>query len=225
MSKKNRKREDWPTEEEFEAEELADEMSELEEENCSGDCASCGSMCNEQEKLKKIREQKTQEAQKQAPTENEKVEEMPKQNEDENAKLAKEYLEMAQRLKAEFDNYRKRNADAIDKAKIEGKKSVLISILPCADVLDMAVKMIKDEATRKGVEMAQTKFQDVLKELGVKKMQSLGQIYNPNFHDVLSSVSIEGRQDGEIVEEYTAGYMFEDGGNILRYAQVIINKK
>lgn len=143
-------------------------------------------------------------------------------NVDEVEQTANEYLEMAKRISAEFDNYRKRNQEAIKEAKEEGKASVITSILPCADAIDRAIKMTADENVLQGLKMVNEKFTEVLTNLGVTKMESLGQQFDPNLHNVLSSIEVQGKQSGEIVDEYACGYYMN--GKVLRFAQVVIAK-
>lgn len=137
---------------------------------------------------------------------------------------ANEYLEMAKRITAEFDNYRRRNQDAIRDAREEGKASVIMSILPCADALDRAIKIADgtDEKVLQGLQMVNEKFGKVLADLGVTKMESLGKMFDPNFHNALSSMEVEGKESGTIIEEYACGYMIN--GKVLRFAQVVIAK-
>ncbi|MBQ8749526.1 MAG: nucleotide exchange factor GrpE [Clostridia bacterium] len=141
---------------------------------------------------------------------------------DEVAQTANEYLDMAKRIQAEFDNYRKRNQEAIKDAKEEGKASVIMSILPCADAIERAVKMTQDENVVQGLKMVENKFKEVLSSLGVTKMESIGQKFDPNLHNVLSSLEVEGKESGEIIEEYACGYFFNN--RVLRFAQVVIAK-
>lgn len=141
---------------------------------------------------------------------------------DEAAQAANEYLDMARRIQAEFDNYRKRNQDAIKQAKEEGKASVILSILPCKDAIDRAIKMTQDENTLQGLKMVGDKFDEVLLGLGVKKMESIGKQFDPNLHNVLSSIEMQGKESGEIIEEYASGYYLND--RVLRFAQVVVAK-
>ena len=141
---------------------------------------------------------------------------------DEVAQTANEYLDMAKRIQAEFDNYRKRNIDAIKNAKEEGKASVIVSILPCIDAIDRAIKMTQDENTLQGLKMVGDKFNEVLLGLGVKKMDSIGKQFDPNLHNVLSSIEMQGKESGEIIEEYASGYFL--GDKVLRFAQVVVAK-
>lgn len=141
---------------------------------------------------------------------------------DEAKQIANEYLDMAKRVQADFDNYRKRNQEAVANAKEEGKASVIVSILPCADAIDRAIEMTKDENVLQGLKMVCDKFQETLNGLGVKKMESIGKQFDPNFHNVLSSMEAEGKESGEIICEYACGYTLN--GKVLRFAQVVVAK-
>ncbi len=132
------------------------------------------------------------------------------------------YLDMARRIQADFDNYRRHATENIKKAKIDGQASVIEVFLPCLDTFKEAKKSITDENVLKGVEMIENKINDALKSLGVEKIESIGQIYNPHVHESLAIMRDESKEDDIILDEYQAGYKFND--KVLRYAKVIVNK-
>ena len=134
--------------------------------------------------------------------------------------LADKYLKMAQSVKADFENFKKRNANAVSQAFEDGKKSIIISILPCIDAIEKALEMIKDEETKKGLELVAQKFTEVLKGLKVTKMECLGKQYDATLHNVLASIESDKPQ-GEIIQECISGYFLED--IVLRHAQVIVS--
>lgn len=136
---------------------------------------------------------------------------------------ANEYLEMAQRLQADFDNFRRRAGEQILKAKEDGKISVIEVFLPCLDTFKTAKKNINDENTLKGIEMIENKILDSLKSLGVEKIESVGTLYNPNLHEAITAVKVEDKEDNIILDEFQAGYKYND--KVIRYAKVIVNKK
>ena len=156
------------------------------------------------------------------------IEEHPKV-EDVNVKIdekedkASEYLEMAQRLQADFENFRRHAGEQIIKAKEDGKVSVIEVFLPCLDTFKTAKKNIKDENTLKGIEMIENKILDSLKSLGVEKIESIGQIYNPNLHEAIATLKVEDKENDIILDEFQAGYKYND--KVIRYAKVIVNKK
>lgn len=134
-----------------------------------------------------------------------------------------EYLEMAQRLQADFENFRRRAGEQILKAREDGKISIIEIFLPCLDMFSSAKKSIKDESTLQGVEMIENKILETLKSLGVKKIPSIGEIYNPNFHEAITVMRNENYNNDIILEEFQAGYTYND--KVIRYAKVIVNKK
>ena len=130
---------------------------------------------------------------------------------------------MAQRIQADFDNYRRHALEGIKKARIDGQISVIEAFLPCLDTFKEAKKSITDENVLKGVEMIENKINETLKELGVEKMNSIGEVYNPHLHNVIAVMRDDNQENDIILDEYQAGYKFND--KILRYAKVIVNKK
>ena len=136
---------------------------------------------------------------------------------------AGQYLALAQRLQADFDNYRKRVAEQLDWQREEGKKSVIEVFLPCLDTFKEAKKTITDENVLAGVNMIENKILDALKNLKVERIESVGHKYDHNLHEVIAVVHNENEEDDIILDEFQAGYMFN--GKVIRYSKVIVNKK
>lgn len=136
--------------------------------------------------------------------------------------LALEYLNMAKIIQADFDNYRKRSIESIKRAKQDGVISAVECILPCLDVFKNAKEMLKDESSLKGIEMVEKEMILALEKLGVKKIETKNQKFDPKLHHALSIIEMKDMPDGQIVEEYKAGYTLED--KVIRYSQVIVNK-
>lgn len=136
--------------------------------------------------------------------------------------LAEEYLTMARVIQADFDNYRKRSIESIKKAKQDGTISAVECILPCIDVFKSAKDMIKDASALKGIEMVETEMLSALSKLGVNKIETKGAMFDPNLHNALSVMENKDLKDGQIIEEYKAGYTI--GDKVIRYSQVIVNK-
>ena len=132
------------------------------------------------------------------------------------------YLAMAQRLQADFDNYRKHVAEQLDYARDDGKKSVISVFLPCLDTFKEAKKSIADEKVLAGVNMIEDKILNSLKSLKVEKIESIGQKYNHNYHEVIAVMRDESKEDDIVLDEFQAGYTFN--GKVIRYSKVIVNK-
>ena len=134
-----------------------------------------------------------------------------------------EYLLMAQRIQADFDNFRRHANEDIARAKENGQISVIDAFLPCLDTFKEAKKSIQDENVLKGIEMIENKIVDTLKNLGVEKIDSIGKVYDPHLHNVIAVVKDESKENDIILDEYQAGYKFND--KVIRYSKVIVNKK
>ena len=138
-------------------------------------------------------------------------------------KDAPDYLALAQRIQAEFENYRRRMADQLVIERQEGIVSVINVFLPCLDTFKEAKKSITDEKVLEGVNMIENKIMDALDRLEVERIEAVGQKFDPNFHDVIAVMHNENYDDDIILEEYQAGYKYK--GKVIRYSKVIVNKK
>ena len=136
---------------------------------------------------------------------------------------AGEYLAMAQRLQADFENYRRRVAEQLDFQREEGKRSVIEVFLPCLDTFKEAKKTITDENVLAGVQMIENKILSALASLNVTKIETIGQKYDHNLHEVIAVMHDESKEDDIILDEFQAGYKLNE--KVIRYAKVIVNKK
>ena len=136
--------------------------------------------------------------------------------------LADEYLNMARVIQADFDNYRKRTAESIKQAKLDGITQAVEIFIPCLDVFKKAKEMISDDNSRKGIEMLETQIRSSLKELGVEKIETIGKQFDPNIHHCLMVMEDKTKPDNVVLDEYQAGYRL--GDKIIKYSQVIVNK-
>ncbi len=133
-------------------------------------------------------------------------------------------LEMAQRVKAEFENYRKRMArEQADAVKRAGERIVL-ALLPVIDNLERAI----DHATAagapeellSGVEMVHGQLLDVLEKEGVKQIDPFGEQFDAMKHQAVGQKEDPDVPEGTIVEVYQKGY--EMHGRVIRSAMVVV---
>ena len=123
------------------------------------------------------------------------------------------------RLLAEYDNYRKRSQKEKDSLYADIKADTVTKFLPVYDNLVRALKQgTEDEAYRKGVEMIMNQFCSTLEKLGVTKTDSLGQKFDPKFHNAVMHVEDEEKGENEIVEVFQEGFML--GDKVIRFAMV-----
>ena len=133
-----------------------------------------------------------------------------------------EYLEMAQRIQAEFDNYRKRSNDIVKVSRQDGIIDAVLRFLPAIDAIGKAKQMITDEKTLEGIELIDKEFTNSLKALGIEEIETSGQHFNPSLHNVIAVKTDNSLEDGVITDTFLAGYKI--GDRVIRYSQVIINK-
>jgi molecular chaperone GrpE len=131
------------------------------------------------------------------------------------------------RLVADFDNFRKRTArerlDLIQTAS----KDVITSLLPVLDDSERAEKQIKNtqdvEAVKEGIALVFTKLRSALQSKGLKPMVSVGQDFNPEFHEAITEVPApQPELKGTVLDEVEKGYYLND--KIIRFAKVVVGK-
>lgn len=136
--------------------------------------------------------------------------------------LAEEYLNLARVIQADFDNYRKRSLDQIEKARIDAIAETVEIILPSLDAFKKAKENIKDETTLQGINMLEKAFNSSLAKLGVQKIEAIGKQLDPNYHNVLAVAKDETKEDGIVLDEVQAGYVMNN--KVIRCSQVLVNK-
>ena len=123
------------------------------------------------------------------------------------------------RICAEYDNFRKRSQKEKEALYKDVKADTLKSFLPVYDNLLRALAQpTEDAAYAKGVEMIMSQFNTTMEKLGVEKIDSLGQTFDPAFHNAVMHVDDEEKGDNEIVEVFQEG--FKMGDKVIRFAMV-----
>ena len=165
-----------------------------------------------------------QDAAPEAPAEEEeaKAEEDPAQKalDEANAKAA-EYLQLAQRVQADFENFRRRNESVRADAYADGRKDVATAMLPVLDNLERAVEAAAgspDEALKNGVEMVLKQMADVYGKLDVKPIDRLGEKFDPNLENAILQGTEEDGEPGTVCQVLQKGYLI--GDKVLRHAMV-----
>lgn len=134
-----------------------------------------------------------------------------------------EYLELARRIQAEFENFRRRTDSELKRAREEGEISVIEAFLPSLDTFKVAKKSISDEKVLSGVEMIENSILGALKSLGVERIEAIGSAYDPHLHNAIAVMRDEGKENDIVLDEYQAGYKYKE--KVIRYSKVIVNKK
>lgn len=159
--------------------------------------------------------------------ENEKLEE--KQEVEETAKVKdmvpkQDYEELEDRYKrilAEFENFKKRSNKEREGLYNSILSDVVEVILPVVDNLENAAKIeTKDEEYKKGVELVLKQLKDVLASKGVEEIKTVGETFDPELHEAVSSIQDENLGEKEIAEEYRKGYKI--GNKVIRHSMVVV---
>ena len=140
--------------------------------------------------------------------------------EEANAK-ATEYLSLAQRVQADFENFRRRNESVRADAYAEGRKDAAAALLPVLDNLERAVEAAagsSDEALKNGVEMVLKQMNDAYGKLGVKPIDRTGEKFDPNLENAILQGTEDEGEPGTVCQVLQKGYMI--GDKVLRHAMV-----
>lgn len=133
--------------------------------------------------------------------------------------LAEDYRQTLQRLKADFDNYRKRMAQDQERWQQSAVAGLVLEVLPAVDNLERALEANGDlAAVRQGVELTVRQLQTVLASSGIRPFDAVGQPFDPTRHEAVARGSVPGIPEGHVAEEYRRGYLIKD--QVLRPALV-----
>jgi molecular chaperone GrpE len=137
-----------------------------------------------------------------------------------------DYYDRLLRKTAEFDNYRKRIERERQQVTEAASADLVTELLPLVDNLERALRADAGsegaEAYRRGVELIHRQLLDVLTKRGVRPVDAIGEDFDPHFHQAVTHEPAEGRREGEVIEEFSRGYML--GDRLLRPAMVKVAK-
>ncbi len=136
------------------------------------------------------------------------------------AAKAEEYLAMAQRTQADFDNFRRRNESVRADAFAEGQRSVLKAMLAVLDNLEraLAAPAVEGDGLRTGVEMTHKQMLAAYEKLGVTVIDRLGEKFDPNLEDAILQGTPDEGEPGTVCMVLQKGYLM--GDTVLRHAMV-----
>lgn len=133
------------------------------------------------------------------------------------AELNDKYLRVA----AELENTRRRASLDIESVSRNRAMSVAQKILPVMDAVQAALKLSPDD---EGIKTMEHAIQNAFAQIGIVKIESVGQILNPQFHNAIQMVDKpdENTPTNTIIDEMQTGYMF--GDTVLRTSMVVVSK-
>ena len=130
---------------------------------------------------------------------------------------------LAQRVQADFDNFRRRNASLSTDCREEGAREVIRSLLPVLDNFDRALENAEhvDQGWVDGVKLVYRQLMETLEKSGLCLIPADG-MFDPNFHEAVMQEEVEGAESGSILEVFQKGYQVKD--RIVRHSMVKVAK-
>lgn len=131
------------------------------------------------------------------------------------------------RTAADFDNYRKRSKRDVDDARQRGKDDLVRDLLPVFDNLERAVQTADTASDMRsvldGVRMVLKLFEDTAERVGLERVPSVGERFDPAVHEAIQQQETDAQAPGTIITEVVAGYRF--GQRLVRPAMVVVARK
>jgi len=144
------------------------------------------------------------------------------------AAKADEYLGLAQRTQADFENFRKRAAREAGAARERGAIKLALELLPAVDNLERALAHATSSADAQpdpatfvdGIRHVHTDVLGALKRVGIEAYSPEGEAFDPHYHEAVAQASVDGAPAGTVVEVFQRGYRL--GETVLRPARVVV---
>ena len=136
---------------------------------------------------------------------------------------AAEYLALAQRTQADFENFRKRSVREAALAADRGMAKLAKELLPALDHLELALRATEEHGGAefaKGIRQIQDEMFAALGRVGIQPYSPKGEPFDPSEHEAMASQPVEGAEPGTIAEVYQQGYRIN--GSVLRPARVVV---
>ena len=140
---------------------------------------------------------------------------------------ANKYLDHLKRLKAEYENYKKRAIKERQQIVLWSVEDFVKELLPVLDNLERAIDSTRSSqdfsSLVEGIQLVESQFKSVLKKQGLKEIKAKGMQFDPYLHEAIMRIESEDYPDNLVVEELQKGYKFKD--KVLRPSMVKVNKR
>jgi len=147
---------------------------------------------------------------------------------EQNESLKNEAADLRDRLLrrvAEFDNFKRRTENETSNLLKYSAENFILKMLPVYDDFERSLNHIREtdniDSIKKGLQMVLSKFQKILDEQGVKKMETIGQPFDVNYHEALMQRTVQHADPHTVVDEVESGYIYKD--KVIRHAKVIVS--
>ena len=133
-----------------------------------------------------------------------------------------EYLAMAQRAQADYQNFKRRNSATRTEAYDDGVRETIAAMLPVIDNLERAIAAAESEdgALVSGVQMTLRQMMEALTRMGLEEVPALGEKFDPDIHNAVMRAPEGEGEPGQVLEVFQKGYRVK--GRMIRYAMVKI---
>ena len=136
--------------------------------------------------------------------------------------LIDEFIDKNRRQMAEFDNFRKRTEKEKSVMYEIGAKDIIEKILPIVDNFERGFDAISDEEKSspftEGMEKVFKQLTKALDDAGVKKIEAIGQTFDPNFHNAVMHIEDEELGENVVTDEFQKGYIYRE--SVVRHSMV-----
>lgn len=141
--------------------------------------------------------------------------------------LIEELKDKYLRILADFDNYRKR----VEKEKSDilkyGNEMMILQLIPFDEIFENVLKQIEKtpniDMIKQGLELLKKEFTKLLENFGVKKITSIGEKFDPHFHEAVGIIETDEHEEGTIIEEEKSGYIYKD--RVIKPSRVKVARK
>ena len=150
-----------------------------------------------------------------------------KKNEDNMDKACEDYLNGWKRCLADFENYKKAEAERLGMGVQFVKEDILFEFLRVYDnfarIKEHLPPDLQENDWAKGVLMVRGQFKEALKQQGLEEIKAKGEKFDPVFHEAVEEIIIEGKESGTVAQVVQKGYMLN--GRVLRPVKVKVSKQ
>ena len=144
-----------------------------------------------------------------------------KEKKDKKDEQIEELNDKLKRQMAEFENFKKRSNKEREALYNSLLADIIASFLPVIDNLEKAVQAkTEDEGYKQGIELVLKQFVDVLTKFGVEEIKTVGETFDPEVHEAVSSIQDETKGEKEVVQDFRKGYKI--GTKVIRHAMVVV---
>lgn len=137
-----------------------------------------------------------------------------------------EYLDLAQRTRADFENFKRRSTTQAAEAERRGRAAIARNLLPAIDNLQRALAHAADEGVEvdglaKGFALVDDEIRGALKRSGVEAFDPAGEKFDPTLHEAVSTAPSEDAEPGTVLETLELGYRVDE--QVIRPARVVVS--